>query len=105
MRRLESHNAGPTRGGPDRSTLIPADAHRHIASSDRRRVAPGGTAGRTGDVARVKNGARGARVAATGEAEIFAGGLAGDDAASIENARNDSCVLSRHEAVEEPTAV
>ena len=97
---LETDDAAMARRDADRAGLIAADRHVDVARRHQRGAARRRAAGRISALARVVHRSGRARVAAAGDAVIFAHGLAGDLAAGIEDARDDRGVDLRHVAVE-----
>src|SRR6266508_1166810 len=85
----------------DRAGLVATDRHVHLAGGDQRRAARGRSARGIAALARVVHRTGRTGVAAAGDTEIFAYGLARDLAAGIENALDYRRVDVGHIAVEE----
>ena len=103
--RLVADHAAPRGGDADRSALIAADRHRHVAGGERRGAPLRRAAGRVGRLARIAHRAVAAGVAAAREGEVGAGRLADDGGAGIEQAGHDGGVDGRHVAFEGARAV
>ena len=103
--RLQAVDAAPARRRADRSALVAAERHRHFAARNQRRASTRRTAGAMRRVMRIADHATGAGVACAREAEIFAGRLARDGAAGIENPRHHGGVDFRHVTFEQRRAV
>ncbi len=103
--RLQAVDAAPARGRADRSALVAAERHRHLARRHQRRTAARRAAGAVRRVMRIADDAAGAGMACSGKAEIFAGRLARDGAAGVENARHHGGVDLRHITFEQRRTV
>ena len=105
VRRLVAHDPAPGCGDADRAALIAADRHRHVAGGERRGAPLRRAAGRMGGLARIAHRAVAAGMAAAGEGEVGAGGLADDGGAGVEQAGDDGGVDGRHVAFQGARAV
>ncbi len=103
--RLQAVDAAPAGGRADRPTLVAAERHRDLAGRDQRGAAARRASGRVVGIVRVADRPGDAGMAAGGEAKILAGRLAGDDAASIEDAGDHGGVDLRDIALEHPAAI
>ena len=105
MRRFHAVGAAERRGHADGAALVAADRHVHFAQRHQHGAAGRRAAGGIAHLVGVVHRPGGVGVAAAGQAERLAMGLADDRPAGIQNALDDGCVDLRHVAFQRRGAV